>query len=147
MPRQIQSWIQTRLWAKRNVHFHYDRSNDFYQSFLDSRMVYASADFSDANEDIDDAQLAKLDHICGKLDLQPGERFLDIGCGWGALIARAAERYGVLASGCTLSLEQHSFAAKSIAEKHLERRVSVRMRLSYGDPIPVDRSPWMGPFG
>jgi cyclopropane-fatty-acyl-phospholipid synthase len=125
VPRRIESWIQTRLRAARNVRFHYDRSNDFYRSFLDSRMVYSSADFNDSNQDIDDAQLAKLDHICGKLALQPGERFLDIGCGWGALIARAAEQYGVSASGCTLSPEQRSFAAKSIAEKHLERRVMV----------------------
>ena len=125
-PRRIESWIQSHFRAARNVHFHYDRSNEFYESFLDSRMLYSAADFKDSNQSIDDAQVAKLDHICKKLALQPGERFLDIGCGWGALITCAAERYGVHASGCTLSLEQRSFAAKSIAEKHLERRVIVQ---------------------
>jgi cyclopropane-fatty-acyl-phospholipid synthase len=124
-PRRIESWFQTSLRAARNVRFHYDRSNDFYRSFLDSRMVYSCAYFKDPNWSLDEAQLAKLDHICRKLDLRPEERFLDIGCGWGGLVFRAAERYGAVATGCTLSLRQDLFAARLIAEKKLEDRVTV----------------------
>jgi len=125
-PRRIETWFQTASRAARNIRFHYDRSNDFYQAFLDSRMVYSCAYFKDPTRTLDEAQLAKLDHICRKLDLRPNERFLDIGCGWGALVVRAAEQFGVLATGCTLSLRQDLFAARLIASKKLEGRVSVQ---------------------
>jgi cyclopropane-fatty-acyl-phospholipid synthase len=125
-PARLESWFQTKARAAQNIRFHYDRSNDFYRSFLDSRMVYSCAYFKDPNQTIDDAQLAKLDHICRKLDLQTDERFLDVGCGWGALVIRAAERYGALATGCTLSVQQAGYAANCIAEKDIGHRVVVR---------------------
>jgi cyclopropane-fatty-acyl-phospholipid synthase len=125
-PRRVESWFQTSVRAARNVRFHYDRSNDFYQSFLDSRMVYSCAYFKDPNQNLDEAQLAKLDHICRKLDLRPEERFLDIGCGWGALVLRAAEKYGAVATGCTLSVQQDLFAERLIAERKLEDRVTIQ---------------------
>jgi cyclopropane-fatty-acyl-phospholipid synthase len=125
-PSRIESWFQTSSRATQNVRFHYDRSNDFYRSFLDSRMVYSCAYFKDPNQNLDEGQLAKLDHICRKLDLRHEERFLDIGCGWGALVLRAAEKYGALATGCTLSRQQDLFAAKLIAERKLEDRVVVQ---------------------
>jgi len=88
-------------------------------------MVYSCAYFKDPGCTLDEAQSAKLDHICRKLDLRPEDRFLDVGCGWGALVVRAAEKYGARADGCTLSRQQDLFAAGLIAEKNLEDRVMV----------------------
>lgn len=120
-----QHFIQTREQAARNIRFHYDRSNDFYRQFLDSRMVYSCAYFQDPAWSLDEAQLAKLDLICRKLDLRPGSRFLDVGCGWGALVIHAARRYGAVAVGCTLSRCQHELAAAAIASRGLGRRAQV----------------------
>lgn len=109
-PRRIETWLQTRGRAAQNIRYHYDRSNEFYQQFLDSRMVYSCGYFRTPDTPLDEAQLAKLDHICRKLDLRPGERFLDVGCGWGALLIHAAQQYGVKATGCTLSSKQVAYA-------------------------------------
>lgn len=108
-------WRITQRWAgrdatARNIRFHYDRSNDFYKLFLDSQMVYSCAYFNHRDASLDQAQAAKLDQICRKLSLRPGERFLDIGCGWGALVLNAARRFGARASGCTLSHRQFEYA-------------------------------------
>src|SRR5207244_3646110 len=81
------------------IQFHYDIGNDFYRLFLDSEMQYSCAYFTDRQNSLEHAQHDKLDMICRKLRLQPGERFLDIGCGWGGLICYAAENYGVEAHG------------------------------------------------
>ena len=110
------------------VRFHYDISNDFYHLWLDQQMVYSCAYFQTETDDIDTAQESKLEHICRKLRLKPGERLLDIGCGWGALIRYAARAYGVQALGITLSEPQARFAQERIAaEGHQERcRVEVR---------------------
>ena len=91
------------------IEFHYDVSDDFYALWLDPRRVYSCAYFRDAGMTLAQAQEAKLDHICRKLMLQPGERFLDIGSGWGALLLWAAEHYGVDATGITLSKNQHAY--------------------------------------
>src|SRR5579885_481212 len=101
-----QRWFQTRRQAARNIQYHYDASNEFYELFLDSRLVYSCAYFKDPGWSIDQAQAAKLEYICRKLGVQPGERFLDIGCGWGALILHAAGEHGAIATGCTLSRNQ-----------------------------------------
>jgi cyclopropane-fatty-acyl-phospholipid synthase len=98
----------------RNIRFHYDRSNEFYRLFLDPRMVYSCAYFRSPAMTLEEAQVAKLDHICRKLDLQRGERFLDVGCGWGALIGHAAVQYGAEATGCTLSRAQYTHAVASL---------------------------------
>lgn len=124
-PRRLDSWFQPRRRAARDIRFHYDRSNNFYQAFLDSQMVYSCAYFKDETKGLDEAQNAKLDHICRKLDLRPDESFLDVGCGWGALVIRAAEKFGALATGCTLSLQQDLFAARRVLEKHIEKRVAI----------------------
>ena len=115
-----------------SIHFHYDVSNDFYALWLDRAMVYSCAYFESADVDLDAAQEAKLDHICRKLSLRPGDKFLDIGCGWGALAIRAAQRYGVRAHGVTLSPQQLKVARERIAEQGLEDRVSVEL-LDYRD--------------
>lgn len=101
------------------IAYHYNLGNDFYRLFLDSRMVYSCGYFPTGNEDLDAAQEAKLDHTCRKLRLQPGERLLDIGCGWGGLIMHAAERFGVQALGITLSQPQADLANGRIARAGL----------------------------
>ncbi|NIX75333.1 class I SAM-dependent methyltransferase [Microvirga terricola] len=114
---------------KRNVAYHYDVSNEFYQLFLDPEMVYTCAYFTpDWHNDIAKAQFDKLDMICRKLRLQPGERFLDIGCGWGALICHAAQHYGVKATGVTLAEEQAKIAREKIARLGLQERVKVVLK-------------------
>jgi cyclopropane-fatty-acyl-phospholipid synthase len=110
------------------IRFHYDVSNEFYKLWLDRAMVYSCGYFERAAEDIDEAQQAKLEHICRKLVLQPGERFLDIGCGWGALVIHAARHYGVRAHGITLSSKQLELARARIAAGGLEDRVTVELR-------------------
>jgi cyclopropane-fatty-acyl-phospholipid synthase len=107
------------------IRHHYDVSNAFYQLWLDPRMVYSCAYFRTATDCLEEAQVAKLDHICTKLRLAPGERFLDIGCGWGALVMHAAARYGVQATGITLSENQHRLAQERIRAAGLESRCRV----------------------
>ncbi len=110
------------------VRSHYDVGNDFYALWLDSRMVYSCGYFATRVTSLDDAQLAKIDHICRKLRLQPGERLLDIGCGWGGLVIHAAERYGVDATGITLSEPQAALANERIAAAGLGDRCRVEVR-------------------
>ncbi len=128
--------LQTRwrLWRhqhrsnRANISHHYDVSNAFYRLWLDARLVYSCAYFKSDGDTLDDAQVAKLDHICRKLRLAPGERFLDIGCGWGALLIHAAERYGVEATGITLSQNQFDYAREQVAARGLAGRVKVELR-------------------
>jgi len=115
-----------------SIQFHYDVSNEFYALWLDRAMVYSCAYFETPDVDLDTAQQAKLDHICRKLSLRPGENFLDIGCGWGALVIHAAQKYGVRSHGVTLSPQQLKLARERIAEAGLNDRVSVEL-LDYRD--------------
>ena len=114
------------------IAFHYDVSNEFYRLFLDEQMVYSCAYFESAEDSIDAAQRSKLDHICRKLRLNPGEQLLDIGCGWGALVLWAAQHYGVHAHGITLSRQQLALARERIAAAGLQDRVTVEL-LDYRD--------------
>jgi cyclopropane-fatty-acyl-phospholipid synthase len=109
------------------IQFHYDLSNDFFALWLDSRMVYSCAYFETLETSLEMAQIHKLDQICRKLDLRPGDWFLDIGCGWGALLIHAAKKYGVRAEGVTLSENQFDWAKRRIEEENLQDRVSVRL--------------------
>ncbi len=111
----------------RAIRYHYDVSNEFYALWLDREMVYSCAYFKTGEEDIDTAQAQKLDHICRKLQLAPGERLLDIGCGWGALVRWAAKHYGVDATGITLSENQHRLATERIKAEGLEGRCRVQL--------------------
>lgn len=106
------------------ISFHYDLSNEFYALFLDPEMVYTCAYYRDWSNDLATAQHDKLDMICRKLRLKPGERFLDIGCGWGALLSHAAKHYGVQAHGVTLSKEQLAYAEAKVARLGLGRQVT-----------------------
>jgi cyclopropane-fatty-acyl-phospholipid synthase len=113
------------------IRYHYDVGNDFYSLWLDRRMVYSCAYFADgvdADAELEDAQLAKLDLICRKLRLRPGDRLLDVGCGWGALIMHATRQYGVTALGITLSDAQAAFARERIAAEGLGDRCRVEVR-------------------
>ena len=107
------------------IQFHYDVSDDFYALWLDPRRVYSCAYYRTPDLTLAQAQEAKLDHICKKLMLRPGERFLDIGSGWGGLLLWAAEHYGVDATGITLSKNQHAYVQRLIEEKGLQDRVRV----------------------
>lgn len=111
---------------------HYDVSNDFYRSWLDPSMVYSCAYFPNGTELLEEAQSAKLDHILTKIMLRPGERLLDIGCGWGALALRAAEKFGAQVVGITLSKEQYRLARERVAEARLTGQVEIRL-LDYRD--------------
>ena len=124
--------VLRNLHSKKNdsaaIRYHYDVSNDFYRLWLDERMVYSCAYFRSGDETLEQAQVQKLDHICRKLRLAPGDRFLDIGCGWGALAMHAARHYGVRALGVTLSHNQHALANERIRAAGLEDRCEVRVQ-------------------
>ena len=109
------------------IQFHYDASNEFYALFLDSEMVYSCAYFRDWSNSLEQAQRDKLELICRKLRLRPGESLLDIGSGWGALLCHAAQRYGVSAHGVTLSQAQYDYAQAKIARLGLQDRVTVSL--------------------
>ena len=109
------------------IQFHYDVSDDFYALWLDPRRVYSCAYFREDSMTLAQAQEAKLDLICRKLALKPGERFLDIGAGWGALMLWAAEHYGVDATGITLSKNQHAHVQRLIQSKRLQGRVRMEL--------------------
>jgi cyclopropane-fatty-acyl-phospholipid synthase len=112
---------------RQAVVYHYDRSNDFYKLWLDRQMVYSCAYFSTPDESLDVAQERKLDYICRKLRLHPGEQLLDIGCGWGGLVMYAAQHYGVETLGITLSQQQVTWARERIREAGLEDRCRVEL--------------------
>jgi cyclopropane-fatty-acyl-phospholipid synthase len=112
---------------RKNIHYHYDLSNAFYALFLDPEMVYSCAYFTDWGNDLATAQHDKLDMICRKLRLRPGDAFLDIGCGWGALVCHAARHYGVRAHGVTLAEQQIAAANDKIIRLGLQDRVTVEL--------------------
>ena len=130
------------------IQFHYDLSDDFYALWLDPRRVYSCAYYKEQGMSLAQAQEAKLDHICKKLKLQPGERFWDIGSGWGGLIFWAAEHYGVQAHGITLSCNQFDHVQRLIAEKGLQGKVQVELRdyRQMGDVAPFDKIGSVGMF-
>ncbi len=114
------------------IQFHYDVGNEFYRLFLDAEMQYSCAYFTDWGNSLEQAQHDKLEMICRKLRLKPGDRFLDIGCGWGALVCHAAEHYGVRAHGITLSDAQLELARARVAAKGLGDRVTLEIK-DYAD--------------
>ena len=119
---------------KEAISHHYDVGNDFYQAWLDERMVYSCAYFRTGNESLDEAQIAKLDHICRKLRLSSGERLLDIGCGWGGMVVHAVRNYGARAVGITLSENQWKLANEHIAQAGVSDRAEVLL-LDYRDAL------------
>jgi cyclopropane-fatty-acyl-phospholipid synthase len=118
---------RTKRDDKDLIQFHYDTSNEFYALFLDPEMVYSCGYFTDWSNSLDQAQWDKLDIICRKLRLRPDESFLDIGCGWGALLCHAAQHYGVRGHGVTLSQAQFDYATDKIERLGLKDRVTVAL--------------------
>lgn len=110
------------------IRYHYDVSNEFYQQFLDPNMVYSCAYFENGDEDLATAQIKKIDHILAKIKLQPGQTLLDIGCGWGALVIRAAQKYGVRCVGITLSENQHALAQERVRAAGLSDLIEIRLQ-------------------
>ena len=118
----------TKARDRKAIEYHYDVSNEFYALWLDRRMVYSCAYFRREDDSLDAAQEQKLDHILTKLALKPGERLRDIGCGWGALILRAVEKFGARAVGITLSQNQHEYVRARIRELGIADRCEVRLQ-------------------
>ncbi|HUL68151.1 MAG TPA: class I SAM-dependent methyltransferase [Burkholderiaceae bacterium] len=114
------------------ISHHYDVGNEFYRLWLDQRMVYSCAYFRTGEETLDEAQRAKLDHICRKLRLERGERLLDVGCGWGGLVIHAAQEYGVRAVGITLSRNQAELARDRVRQLGLQQAVDIEL-MDYRD--------------
>jgi cyclopropane-fatty-acyl-phospholipid synthase len=127
-PVQLTGGVHERERDQAAIQYHYDVGNDFYQLFLDERMLYSCAYFPSGSESIDEAQEAKLELICRKLRLQEGERLLDIGCGWGGLLIYAAQHFGITGLGVTLSREQHRLATERVREAGLEDRLRIELR-------------------
>ena len=113
---------------KSFIQFHYDLSNDFYQLFLDPEMLYSCGYFTSWTEGLEQAQQNKLDMICRKLRLQPGDRFLDIGCGWGGLLCHAVRHFNVIGHGVTLSQKQYDFALEKIRTLGLADRITIELK-------------------
>ncbi len=109
------------------IHYHYDLPVEFYALWLDPRLVYSTAYFRDAEEELEPAQERKLDYLCRKLRLQPGESLLDIGCGWGGLVLYAAEHYGVRAHGITASVRQAEEGRRRAQQAGLEDRCRIEV--------------------
>lgn len=114
--------------TKESVAHHYDVSNDFYRLWLDPEMVYSCAYFRNPDQSLASAQQEKLDYICRKLRLEPGQQLLDIGCGWGALAIWAARHYGVQVHGITLSEQQHRYASERVRREGLAGQVGIELR-------------------
>lgn len=133
---------------RRAISYHYDVSNEFYGLWLDRNRVYSCAYFRSPDDSLDLAQEQKLEHICRKLGLKENERFLDIGCGWGGLMLWAAERYGVMADGITLSRSQYEYVREQIQARGLGSRCRVRL-MDYRDlpeTEPFDKIASIGMF-
>ncbi len=128
LARVAQHFTHTKAEDKASIQYHYDVSNDFYKLWLDPRMVYSCAYFEDGNEDLATAQLKKIDHILTKIRVQPGHTLLDIGCGWGALVIRAAQKYGARCVGITLSQNQFDLATERVKEAGLQDRIEIRLQ-------------------
>jgi len=146
--RLLSVWRHSIERDARQIEFHYDLSDDFYALWLDPHRVYSCAYFRTPEMTLAQAQQAKLDHICRKLRLSAGERFLDVGAGWGGLLLWAAQHYGVDATGITLSRNQHAYVNQLIEERGLSGRVRMHL-LDYrklDTSAPYDKIASVGMF-
>lgn len=128
---RVAHWIgqrlraNTRAGSRRNISAHYDLSNDFFRLFLDQRMMYSAAIFERGDETLDEAQVAKLDRLCRKLDLGPDDHLLEIGTGWGGFAVHAVETRGCRVTTTTISREQYDVAVETVRQRGLEDRIQV----------------------
>lgn len=127
--RQVKQFFShSKRSDRKSIQLHYDMSNEFFSRWLDPNMVYSCAYFEHGNEDLATAQLKKIDHILVKIKLQPDQRLLDIGCGWGTLVLRAARKFGARCVGITLSEQQCELARERVRAAGLEQRVEIRLQ-------------------
>ncbi len=127
---KVRGRLHSKLRDRRAISHHYDLSNEFYSLILEPQMAYSSGYWrsEDPSYTVEDAQRDKLDLVCHKLGLEPGMRFLDIGCGWGSLSLHAAEHFGAQVTGVTIAAEQKRFIDERIRERGLEDRVEIRLQ-------------------
>src|SRR5215471_2965392 len=118
---KVMYWLQdnTKRGSKQNIHSHYDLGNDFYKLWLDSQLVYTCAYFPSPEATLDAAQVAKMDYVCRKLRLQPGETVAEAGCGWGSLALHMAQHYGVSVKAYNISHEQIAHARREASDRGL----------------------------
>lgn len=128
LQRVVRYFTHSKASDKNSIQYHYDVSNEFYQLWLDPNMVYSCAYFENGDEDLETAQLKKIDHILTKIQLQPGQTLLDIGCGWGALVIRAAQKFGARCVGVTLSQDQFDLATERVKAAGLADRIEIRLQ-------------------
>ena len=112
----------------RNISHHYDRGDEFYALYLDNSMTYSCGYFTNETDSLEQAQMNKYEHICRKLDLQPGEKLVDIGCGWGGMLIYAAQKYGTKGLGNTISRNQYECANRKIEELGLQNQIEVVLK-------------------
>jgi len=127
LARFARKFTHTKEKDAEAIQYHYDVSNDFYSLWLDPNMVYSCAYFENDDEDLATAQIKKIDHILNKIQVKPGQRLLDIGCGWGALVMRAAEKYGAECVGITLSEKQYELARERVRAAGLSNKIDIRI--------------------
>lgn len=127
-PRYRRGLLHSLTRDKSAIQHHYDVSNNFYSMILGPTMTYSCAVFSSEESTLEAAQMEKVDLICRKLDLKPGMKLLDVGCGWGTLVLHAAKEYGVKAVGVTLSQNQVALAQSRVAQANLEDSIEIRLQ-------------------
>ncbi|OJX39650.1 MAG: hypothetical protein BGO78_05170 [Chloroflexi bacterium 44-23] len=137
-PLELSGKVHSLERDKKAIKYHYDVGNDFYEYWLDPYMQYSCAYFIKGDETIEQAQLQKMEHICRKLRLQPGERLLDVGCGWGGLARYAAEHYNVQVLGVTLSEQQAKYASEKVKNTGLANKVKIK----FSDYRKLDEDPF-----
>lgn len=128
LARMARYFNHSKASDRESIQYHYDVSNEFYQLWLDENMVYSCGYFENGDEDLKTAQLKKIDHILTKIQVKPGHRLLDIGCGWGALVIRAASKFGAQCVGVTLSQNQYDLATERVKAAGLSDRVEIRLQ-------------------
>lgn len=144
--RVVRSLHHTKKKDEDAIRYHYDVSNDFYTKWLDDNLVYSCAYFENGDEDLTTAQLKKIDHILAKIQVRPGHTLLDVGCGWGALVMRAAQKFGAKCVGITLSQNQCELARERVKRAGLSDRVEIRIQ-DYRDVSGIyDRITSVGMF-
>jgi len=144
--RAIQHATNNKEKSQAAIQYHYDISNDFYQLWLDKNMVYSCAYFEHGDENLETAQLKKIDHILKKIQLRSTSKLLDIGCGWGALVLRAAQQYGAKCVGITLSKRQEELAKKRVFEAGLNEKIEIRLQDYHDVNGSFDRITSVGMF-
>src|ERR1700709_1912519 len=137
----VRHWFNrnTRRQARRNIYAHYDIGNAFYSAWLDPSMTYSSALFEDGTSDLTAAQNNKYRRLAEAIDLQPGQKLLEIGCGWGGFAEYAAKNYGANVVGLTISKEQRDFAQRRIHEAGLSDKVEIRLEDYRDERAQYDR--------